>query len=155
MKLTSILLAIFVGLIFFVLFPYLFILLNDYFSLPVFANDKAMVMGGILGLLGLGLVAYCSGLFLIVGKGTPAPIEPPKKLVFSVLYKYTRISIYIVFFMILLGEFMYFGRLFQLFYLFLIITAINPLITYHEEPVLKKRFGKSYKKYLKEIPRWF
>src|SRR3989339_1367215 len=139
MKLTSILLAIFVGLIFFVLFPYLFILLNDYFSLPVFANDTAMVMGGILGLLGLGLVAYCSGLFLIVGKGTPAPIEPPKKLVVSGLYKYTRNPIYIGYFMILLGEFMYFGRLFQLFYLFLIITAINTLIIYHEEPVLKKR----------------
>src|SRR3989339_1145564 len=154
MKLTSILLAIFVGLIFFVLFPYLFILLNDYFSLPVFANDTAMVMGGILGLLGLGLVAYCSGLFLIVGKGTPAPIEPPKKLVVSGLYKYTRNPIYIGYFMILLGEFLFFGHFLLLIYFFLAIIGINMYVIFHEEPILKKRFGKNYEEYLEKIPRW-
>lgn len=154
MKPTSVLLGLVVGMVFFILLPYFFIFLNNYFSLPVYLNGLFKIQGLICVLLGIGLFLYCSGLFIILGRGTPAPIEPPKKLVVSGLYKYSRNPIYIGYFLILLGEFLSFGQFLLLIYLFLMIIAINLYVSYYEEPILKKRFGKSYENYLKKIPRW-
>ena len=154
MKFTSILLGLLVGTTFFILLPYFFLLLSIYLFLPIYSFFILKIFGIILILFGLCLFSYCSGLFFIVGKGTPAPIEPPKKLVVEGLYKYTRNPIYIGYFMILLGEFLFFGQFLLLIYFFLAIIGINMYAVFHEEPILKKRFGKSYKEYFKKIPRW-
>ena len=154
MKITSILLGLLIGTTFFILLPYFFILLSIYLFLPIYSFFILKIFGIILILFGLCLFSYCSGLFFIFGKGTPAPIEPPKKLVVEGLYKYTRNPIYIGYFMILLGEFLFFGQFLLLIYFFLTIIGINMYVIFHEEPILKKRFGKSYKEYFKKIPRW-
>lgn len=154
MKLTSIISGILVGSVFFVLLPYFFVQLNSYFLLPIFSNYLFKILGTIFILIGVGLFIYCSRLFLIFGRGTPAPIEPPKKLVVNGLYKYTRNPIYLGYFMILLGEFLFFGQFLLLIYFSFAIIGINIYVIFHEEPILKKRFGKSYQEYLKKIPRW-
>ncbi len=154
MKSTSILFSLFVGIVFFILLPYFFVQLNNYFSLPIYSNYLLKILGTIFILFGTGLFLYCSRLFLIFGRGTPVPIEPPKKLVVSGLYKYTRNPIYLGYFMIFLGEFFFFGQFLLLIYFFLTIVKINLYVIYYEEPILKKRFGKSYREYLKKIPRW-
>src|SRR3989339_553208 len=154
MKITSILLGLLIGTTFFILLPYFFILLSIYLFLPIYSFFILKILGIILILFGLCLFSYCSGLFFIFGEGTPAPIEPPKKLVVEGLYKYTRNPIYIGYFMILLGEFLFFGQFLLLIYFFLAIIGINMYVIFHEEPILKKRFGKSYKEYFKKIPRW-
>src|SRR3989339_1708191 len=154
MKLTSIILGIIVGLVFFILLPYFFVQLNNYFLLPIYSNYLFKIIGTIFTLIGVGLFIYCSRLFLIFGRGTPAPIEPPKKLVVNGLYKYTRNPIYIGYFMILQGEFLFFGKFLLLIYFFLAIIGINIYVIFHEEPILKKRFGKNYEEYLEKIPRW-
>ena len=154
MKITSILLGLLIGTTFFILLPYFFILLSIYLFLPIYSFFILKILGIILILFGLRLFSYCSGLFFIFGTETPAPIEPPKKLVVEGLYKYTRNPIYIGYFMILLGEFLFFGQFLLLIYFFLTIIGINMYVIFHEEPILKKRFGKSYKEYFKKIPRW-
>lgn len=154
MKISSILFGLFVGTVFFILLPYFLIQLNAYFSLPVYSSKLFTILGMTLMIVGENIFIYCSRLFLIFGRGTPAPIEPPKKLVVSGLYKYTRNPIYISYFIIFLGEFLFFGQLLLLIYFFLSIITINLYIKYYEEPILKKRFGKSYKEYFKKIPRW-
>ena len=154
MKITSILLSLLIGTTFFILLPYFFILLSIFLFLPIYSFFILKIFGIILILFGLCLFSYCSSLFFIFGKGTPAPIEHPKKLVVSGLYKYTRNPIYIGYFMILLGEFLFFGQFLLLIYFFLTIIGINMYVIFHEEPILKKRFGKSYKEYFKKIPRW-
>lgn len=154
MKITSILLGVLVGIVFFILLPYFFVQLNSYFLLPVYSNYLLKILGTIFILFGASLFIYCSRLFLILGKGTPAPVEPPKKLVMEDLYRYSRNPIYIGYFMILLGEFLFFGQLLLLVYFFLSLIGINYYVKYYEEPILKKRFGKNYKEYLKKIPRW-
>lgn len=154
MKSTSILFSLFVGIILFILLPYFFIQLNGYFLLPVYSHYLLKVLGMIFLFIGISLFIYCSRLFLIFGKGTPVPVEPPKKLVVNGLYKYTRNPIYLGYFMIFLGEFLFFGQFLLLIYFFLAIIGINIYVIFHEEPILKKRFGKSYEEYLKKIPRW-
>jgi len=154
MKITSMFFGLLVGLVFFILLPYLFVQLNSYFLLPVYSHYLLKVLGMIFLFIGAGLFLYCSRLFLIFGRGTPVPVEPPKKLVVSGLYKYTRNPIYIGYFMIFLGEFLFFGQFLLLIYFFLTIVKINLYVIYYEEPILKKRFGKNYQEYLKKIPRW-
>ena len=155
MKITSMFFGLLVGLVFFILLPYLFVQLNSYFLLPVYSHYLLKVLGMIFLFIGAGLFLYCSRLFLIFGRGTPVPVEPPKKLVVSGLYKYTRNPIYIGYILILFGEFLYFGSILLLIYLISIIILINIYLIFYEEPILEKRFGKKYKSYTNNVPRWF
>ena len=152
MKLKSVLLGILTWSVFIIILPSLVIKLNDYLNFPAF--DKNLILGYILIIFGAINFIYCSLLFSRFGKGTPAPSEPPKKLVIRGLYKYMRNPIYLGYFFIFLGEFFIFGSLLLLAYLTLIIILLNIYIIYHEEPKLKKRFGKDYINYMKKVPRW-
>jgi len=93
-------------------------------------------------------------MFIKIGGGTPAPIEPPKELVIKGIYRFTRNPIYIGYFLILLGEFFIFGYLLLLFYFIAMLVFMQIYVVYIEEPKLKKRFGEAYKDYMKNVPRW-
>lgn len=93
--------------------------------------------------------------FAIIGRGTPAPIDPPKQLVIKGAHSYTRNPMYIsivsfVFGLAVLSEllnlFYYDMGLFLLFHLFVVL---------YEEPTLKKKFGADYEDYFSHVPRWW
>src|SRR3989344_7972625 len=155
MKPSSVLLASFVGLVFFVLLPFASIKINDFFVLPVISYPVFKAFGLILFLAGVLLIIYSTKLFFILGKGTPVPIEPPKKLVVNGVYKYSRNPIYLSYFLIFLGYFFFFGHLTLLVYFIIFVTGTNLLVAFYEEPILKKRFGKVYEDYLQKTSRWF
>ena len=46
-------------------------------------------------LLGAAIYAWCVWDFAMFGRGTPAPIDEPKKLVVRGLYRYTRNPMYV------------------------------------------------------------
>ena len=105
-------------------------------------------------LLGASIYLWCAWDFTFAGRGTPAPIDPPKELVVRGLYRYVRNPMYVGVVSILFGEALFFDsvRLFEyaaiafsFFYLFVIL---------YEEPVLKQKFGESYERYLQTVPRW-
>lgn len=154
MRTVSFLLILLFGIIGYVLLPVSFININSFLGLPVISIGFLKFIGIILILLGLSTALYCSGLFLIFGKGTPVPIDPPKKLVVKGLYKYSRNPIYLAHLTVFLGEFLSFGHLLLLLYLFGALIVFHLLTVYHEEPILKKRFGKSYLEYSRKTPRW-
>src|SRR5215213_1194222 len=66
-----------------------------YLALPLWA------MGGII-------LLWSFWNFLIQGRGTPAPIDPPKELVVAGFYRYVRNPMYVGIFLILLGYFLWF-----------------------------------------------
>jgi protein-S-isoprenylcysteine O-methyltransferase Ste14 len=105
----------------------------------------------VIGLAGL---LWCFWDFVQKGKGTPAPIDPPKKLVASGLYRYVRNPMYVSVFIILIGHFLWFGYWWLLAYAGLLFVPVHLFVTLYEEPDLKKRFGAAYGKYLSEVPRW-
>jgi protein-S-isoprenylcysteine O-methyltransferase Ste14 len=93
--------------------------------------------------------------FAVVGGGTPAPFDPPRKLVTQGLFRYVRNPGYIGGLLIILGEgfilesvlvFVFGAFMFAMFHFFVIC---------YEEPKLTEMFGKSYEKYLDTVPRWF
>jgi protein-S-isoprenylcysteine O-methyltransferase Ste14 len=105
-------------------------------------------------LLGASIYFWCAWDFASAGRGTPAPIDPPKELVVHGLYRYLRNPMYVGILSILLGEalfleslrlFEYTAVVFLFFYLFIVL---------YEEPVLKQKFGESYQRYCETIPRW-
>ena len=66
-----------------------------FFSHADFQVSALSVIAGILLLLGASIYAWCLWDFAITGRGTPAPIDPPKTLVARGLYRYTRNPMYV------------------------------------------------------------
>jgi protein-S-isoprenylcysteine O-methyltransferase Ste14 len=92
--------------------------------------------------------------FLIEGRGTPAPIDPPKELVATGFYRYVRNPMYVGVLAIIIGHFLWFGFWNLLIYAMIVFIGFNTFVTYYEEPTLKGKFGAAYEEYLKRVPRW-
>jgi protein-S-isoprenylcysteine O-methyltransferase Ste14 len=100
------------------------------------------------------LAGKTATLFTTSGDGTPAPWDPPKKLVITGPYQYTRNPMISGAILILLGETVLFNS-WPLFLWTIIFLAGKllylPLI---EEKELMQRFGEPYLEYLARVPRW-
>lgn len=107
-----------------------------------------------LWLIGFAMLVWCFWDFVQKGKGTPAPIEPPKKLVVSGLYNHVRNPMYVGIASILIGHFLWFGFWSLLMYTAIVVTAFHLFVTLYEEPNLRGRFGAAYEAYCQRVPRW-
>src|SRR5262249_25101881 len=92
--------------------------------------------------------------FLREGRGTPAPIDPPKELVAVGFYRYVRNPMYVGIFLTLIGHFLWFGYWGLLIYAFVVFFCFNAFVILYEEPTLKRKFGAAYEEYCKRVPRW-
>lgn len=92
--------------------------------------------------------------FLVQGRGTPAPIDPPKEMVATGFYRYVRNPMYVSVLAVITGHFLWFEYWNLLVYAMIVFLAFHTFVTYYEEPNLKRRFGASYENYLKQVPRW-
>src|SRR5262245_37236811 len=106
--------------------------------------------------LGLGAAIYllCVWEFATRGRGIPAPIDHPKELVVTGLYRYVRNPMYLGVLLFLLGEALFFqyGNLFLYAMVWLAFVHLNVL--FYEEPNLRRKFGRSYEKYTHAVGRW-
>ena len=107
-----------------------------------------------LWLIGAIMILWCFWDFLVKGKGTPAPIDPPKELVVSGLYKVVRNPMYVGVLLMLIGHFLCFWYLSLLIYAVFFFIAFHLFVINYEEPNLKKRFGATYEDYISKVPRW-
>jgi len=107
-----------------------------------------------LWLIGGVAILWCFWDFTFKGRGTPAPIDPPKELVASGLYRFVRNPIYVGLVLILIGHFFYFGYWWLLLYAALCFLVFHLFVTAYEEPTLRTKFGASYEDYLGRVPRW-
>ncbi|MGY6276197.1 methyltransferase family protein [Methylomonas sp. MgM2] len=104
----------------------------------------------------LGTMTYirCAWEFAIRGLGTPAPIDPPKKLVVTGFYRYSRNPMYQGVMLLLIAEWLLFPNAGLSFYVLSIATVFHLFVIWHEEPALERRFGPSYQDYCRKVPRW-
>ncbi len=107
-----------------------------------------------LWIFGSIVILWCFWDFVQKGKGTPAPIDPPKELVVSGFYRHVRNPMYVGVLAVIFGHILWFGYWNLLIYALLIFSAFHLFVTQYEEPNLKRRFGVSYQEYLKKVPRW-
>ncbi len=93
--------------------------------------------------------------FYVEGNGTLAHWSPPKKMIRSGCYKYTRNPMYVGVILILIGESLISGSLWLLVWMAGVTIAFNYHIRKVEEPWLQKTFGEEWFKLEKDVPRWW
>lgn len=107
-----------------------------------------------LMLIGAAIYFWCLWDFAVTGRGTPAPIDAPKRLVVKGLYRYVRNPMYIgVLFVILSWAGLYHSHG-VLLYALLMCVIFHGVVILIEEPILRRQFDESYKIYCKEVRRW-
>src|SRR6059036_2873229 len=105
-------------------------------------------------LVGVLIYLWCAWDFTFAGRGTPAPIDPPKELVVRGLYRYVRNPMYVGITLILFGEGLLFEAAVLFLYAGLLLVCAHLFIVYYEEPTLRRLFGASYESYCKSVSRW-
>jgi protein-S-isoprenylcysteine O-methyltransferase Ste14 len=104
--------------------------------------------------LGVVLLGACIWEFARSGRGTLAPVDPPRELVVRGLYRYVRNPMYLSVTLIVLGEFLLTWSRPLLIYWVIWFTAANLFVIGYEEPTLRRRFGVAYDRYREEVGRW-
>jgi protein-S-isoprenylcysteine O-methyltransferase Ste14 len=115
----------------------------------------AAVAGGLLVVAGLALYLTCAFWgFALRGKGTPAPFDPPTKLVVEGPYRVVRNPMYWSVACVILGEALAFRSLAlaEMACAFFAFAALFVMI--FEEPILRREFGAEYEAYCRRVPRW-
>ncbi|MBL8692483.1 MAG: isoprenylcysteine carboxylmethyltransferase family protein [Planctomycetes bacterium] len=109
-----------------------------------------------VALLGAGALLYgwTTLDFARRGHGTPAPWDPPQKLVVSGLYRFSRNPMYVGVLSWILGA----GLLLQsaglLGYAALVGIGFHLRVVLFEEPMLQKEFGQEFADYRRTVRRW-
>lgn len=105
-------------------------------------------------LLGATVAGKCVWDFAVTGRGTPAPIDPPKVLVASGLYLFVRNPMYVGVLLFILGQALFFASFRIVIYGALLWLGFHLFVVLYEEPSLLKRFPGSYEAYRASVPRW-
>jgi protein-S-isoprenylcysteine O-methyltransferase Ste14 len=112
----------------------------------------------VLGFLCIGLggvlLGTCIWEFARTGRGTLAPVDPPRELVVRGLYRYVRNPMYLSVTVIVLGELLLTRSRPLLVYWAVWFAAVNLFVMGYEEPTLRHRFGTAYERYTQEVGRW-
>lgn len=117
-------------------------------------RDPLQLLGVLLTVTGVGLLATCIWEFARHGRGTLAPVDPPKQLVVEGLYRYVRNPMYVSVATILLGELLLAQTTVLLLYAIGWFVAVNLFVIGYEEPALHRQFGASYQRYTRTAGRW-
>jgi protein-S-isoprenylcysteine O-methyltransferase Ste14 len=104
--------------------------------------------------LGASILFRCVWDFFSAGRGTLAPFDPPKRLVVTGLYRYTRNPMYNGVLSVLAGEAWLFRSLALLKYAGLIFLMFHVWVIVYEEPSLESLFGEGFRRYRRAVPRW-
>ena len=92
--------------------------------------------------------------FASFGKGTPAPIDAPKKLIIRGLYRYTRNPMYVGVLTVVLAWVVLFQAAGLVVYAVIVATCFHMFILLYEEPHLEREFGSEYLVYKSNVGRW-
>ena len=107
-----------------------------------------------LSAIGLAGLLWCVANFHTAGKGTLAPWAPPRFLVSSGPYRYSRNPMYLSIALLLLGWALAFTSIVLLAYTMLVIAAFHIRVVRGEEPWLARTHGEAWTRYASRVPRW-
>lgn len=110
----------------------------------------ALLVGGI----GLTISSWSVALFLKAGEGTPAPWDPPKKLVVRGPYRHVRNPMITGVLLMLSAEAMLFHSWPIAIWMMIFFVGNAVYFPFSEEKRLEKRFGDDYRVYKAHVPRW-
>jgi protein-S-isoprenylcysteine O-methyltransferase Ste14 len=117
-------------------------------------NPVLPSVGSLLLILGSGVYLWTVWNFATEGKGTPLPLDAPKRLVVNGLYQYTRNPMYTGVILVILGWVCLFADGWILLYALGVGAIVHLFVVYFEEPRLQDLFGEEYATYRRSVGRW-
>lgn len=122
---------------------------------PWMSWGPTQIAGAMVTAAGALLALWCVLTFALIGQGTPAPFDPPRRLVTAGPYATVRNPMYIGAVLALAGAALVYQSVGLLLYAiaFLVVAAL--FVAGVEEPMLRGMFGTEYEIYCAIVPRWF
>jgi protein-S-isoprenylcysteine O-methyltransferase Ste14 len=126
----------------------------------VFVGDRSAApepwraVGIVLLAVGIAVYAWCVWDFATFGRGTPAPIDAPVRLVVRGLYRITRNPMYVGVLAVTLGWAAFYATPSLVAYAAAVWTMFQSFIVFYEEPHLRATFGEEYERYCARVGRW-
>jgi protein-S-isoprenylcysteine O-methyltransferase Ste14 len=121
---------------------------------PLLGWEPFRFIGVALLLLGLPVLVDALVRFVRRGRGTPAPVAPPERLVAVGAYRYVRNPMYVAVVAMILGQALLLGSAPVLVYAAGAFLAFHLFVVLYEEPDLRRRFGDDYLAYTRRVRRW-
>ena len=118
-------------------------------------TGAAQIAGMALAAGGTAVALSCILTFALAGKGTPAPWDPPRRLVARGPYRFVRNPMYIGAGVALAGASLFYRSLPLLVYAGLFFLVTHLFVVLYEEPTLRRSFGEDYEAYCRRVARWW
>ncbi|PYL49317.1 MAG: isoprenylcysteine carboxyl methyltransferase [Verrucomicrobia bacterium] len=118
-------------------------------------NSAPQIAGMIVSSIGTVIALWCIFTFVFVGKGTPAPFDPPRRLVIRGPYRFVRNPMYIGAVLVLAGLAIFYQSISVAIYAGLFLLAAHIFVVAYEEPTLRRTFGQEYDAYCVRVRRWW
>lgn len=148
--------SLLVGLGFFALW---FWLLPQWFGFHVEAARAVpwRWLAAVPSVLGFAIALRCVWDFGWTGRGTPAPVIPPRHLVVVGPYRFVRNPMYLGFAFGWIGLWIVFGHAnpSAIAAVLAVAIGIHAFVVLYEEPTLRRKFGSDYESYCRNVHRWW
>ena len=120
------------------------------------AFDDPHLLGWMVVAAGGAIMFTCVWNFAWRGLGTPAPFDPPRRLVIAGPYRFVRNPMYLGMAIALIGEALVYPNLARLMLILLptLAVVIMLFVRFYEEPTLRRMFGADYENYCRGVRRW-
>jgi protein-S-isoprenylcysteine O-methyltransferase Ste14 len=119
------------------------------------AGAGTELVGMVLAAVGGALALWCVFSFATLGRGTPAPFDPPRRLVVRGPYRYVRNPMYIGAALALLGAALVYRSAALAAYAGGFLLVLHAFVLWYEEPTLRRLFGGEYDAYRRQVRRWW
>lgn len=113
-----------------------------------------VAVGAATALAGGLLALWCVLAFAVLGRGTPAPFDPPRRLVVGGPYRLVRNPMYLGAGLALGGAALFYRSLALACYTGLFLAVAHLFVRSYEEPTLRRAFGEEYAEYSRRVGRW-
>jgi protein-S-isoprenylcysteine O-methyltransferase Ste14 len=113
-------------------------------------------LAAVPSVVGFAVALRCVWDFGWTGRGTPAPVAPPKRLVVVGFYRHVRNPMYVGFAAGWIGLWVVFGHasLLAIIAAIAVAVGVHLFVIFYEEPTLRKKFGADYEEYCRNVGRW-
>ena len=120
------------------------------------ARFGAFQLAGLMaGSTGAAVAIWCVLTFAVLGRGTPAPFDPPRRLVVRGPYKYVRNPMYLGAGAALVGAALFYETSALWAYAAGFLVLMHLVVVLYEEPALRRTFGEDYEAYSRQAHRWW
>jgi protein-S-isoprenylcysteine O-methyltransferase Ste14 len=120
-------------------------------SIPV---SPARIAALAVALAGWAVLLWCARDFARSGHGTPAPYDPPRRLVTTGLYRFVRNPMYVAAVGSIVAQAAWYGSRAVLWFGVGMALVFHARVVLFEEPALARAFGDEFAAYRSRVPRW-